>query len=1097
MRTASFVLVLGVALSALPTFGDVVAKYTFDGRAPKGQKVQRVHSARYPYPGEDYAPDREAGETGWVLENPGGGGKQRAFYRSYYNHDATEEARGRQCLELEQHHSFYMDYFRTKPGEGKLPAEGSFTWEIVCRIDGYSGTNHFGMLIDNSKGDGKVAGYPAQGVCCRLWMGRKDDDGTFPLHFSVPINDKHRVKTVTARLKLGEWHHFAAVYDDVVHRAVLYVDGRPVAMSAAVSTKGRATGFALGYYGPEVPKVDHALRLNRAWIDALAFTNDVRTPQSFVLLPPDRIKDPGAEAAAKVREVEDREAGQYTIAHDGTPAALIVLAKLPTRAAQTAAFELQHHVELISGAKLPIVREGVELRGLPIYVGDPQATRAAGLTQEVFKPQEYAVKFGDRAIYLVGRDDPNRDFVLYDATRLEFQNLPGAWDERGTLHAAYDFLEQFCGVRWLNPTDYGTVIPKAPTLVVKAKDIRRAPTFEYRDALAACGNPGRYDGYIALWPRNSTELKAWDAAAYAELHQAFPNAGQYERARQARARLFVLRMRDGGTPQRCNHSLYAYYQRFWKDPKKRRPEMFAKGYEGQPPQMCYTSRALIKQVADDARHYYKTGDSRGIFWQPKLPNWFPVEPMDNRSYCKCDACQVWIRKPDDKARFYSCGTSSDYLFNFVNEVVKELHQTDPDRSVVTLAYAGHAALPTEARLDPSVAVHFCFATNRGAVGTESYQHEMELVEAWAKDGTQRPLYLWLYYTFPVESARNANLHCWPGFFAHAVGDQMQLFAECGYRGMFHCGYGQEVEAYVTFKLMDDATRDVDSLLAEYFAGLYGAAAAPMKKLYLEIARSHCEGAAKYTAERIEELSALLKQARELSQTDRDRRNVELFDLSTWSYVIEGLRQRQEIKATAIPALKVPRVPPASGQAADVAWDRTAVLPGPWYMNNSNKPAKHKLSGRIAHDGAHLYLELVDECETAKLTSSAIVFPYDDWEVFVAKQRKLPYRQYSSNPKGLTVSLSHGEVNFRRNVPIKDAPFEVVSDTSAPDKWVTRMVWPLAEIVPGGVKPGGKLYLNVIRVWNLPMRTSDGSGIDAWAPFTKVHHVARLPELRLE
>ena len=471
--------------------------------------------------------------------------------------------------------------------------------------------------------------------------------------------------------------------------------------------------------------------------------------------------------------------------------------------------------------------------------------------------------------------------------------------------------------------------------------------------------------------------------------------------------------------------------------------------------------------------------------------------MDNRAYCKCDACRKWIVPPPKKRTFYSCGTSSDYLFQFVNKVAKELRKTHPDKSVVTLAYAGHAELPTKVTLDPSVAVQFCFATNRGGVGSDGHKHEIELVKAWANDGTKRPLYLWLYNTFPLEHARNANLHCWPGFFAHAVGEQMRLFAENGYRGMFHCGYGQELDAYVTFKLMDNAGLDVDSLLADYFTGLYGPAAEPMKKLYLEIERSHCEGAPKYTTERMEELGALLKQAKELAKTERESRNVELFDLSTWSYMIEALRQRQEIAETAIPAVKVRRVPSVAGDVGKVAWDQAVVLPGTWYMNNSNKPAKHKLSGRIAHDGTHLYLELVDECETAKLTSSAMVFPYDDWEVFVARERKLPYRQYSSNPKGLTVSLSHGEVNFRRNVPIEDAPFRVVSDTTAPDRWVTRMVWPMADIVPGGIRPGGKFYLNVIRVWNLPMRTRDGSGIDAWAPFTKVHHVARLPELTLD
>ena len=175
--------------------------------------------------------------------------------------------------------------------------------------------------------------------------------------------------------------------------------------------------------------------------------------------------------------------------------------------------------------------------------------------------------------------------------------------------------------------------------------------------------------------------------------------------------------------------------------------------------------------------------------------------MDNGSYCKCPDCQALLR--EDTGGGFSTGVYSDYFFRFVNEVVRELHRTHPDRGVVTLAYASHALPPAKVKLDPSVAVQFCFTTNRAAGGPDP--REVQLLQEWGAEAKRsgRPLFLWLYYTFPVETARNSNLHCWPGFFAHAIGEQMRLFHRLGYRGMFHCGFGQEVEAYVTFKLMDD------------------------------------------------------------------------------------------------------------------------------------------------------------------------------------------------------------------------------------------------------------------------------------------------------
>src|SRR5690606_6431193 len=116
----------------------------------------------------------------------------------------------------------------------------------------------------------------------------------------------------------------------------------------------------------------------------------------------------------------------------------------------------------------------------------------------------------------------------------------------------------------------------------------------------------------------------WRDLAHKDLREQFPQKNTFLVALRNRYRIHLLRLRNGGNIQRCNHSLYGYYKRFWDDPKTRRPEFFAKGYEGvRPPQLCYTNPELIKQVAEDARRYYDTGKSDDISWKPEAPNWFP------------------------------------------------------------------------------------------------------------------------------------------------------------------------------------------------------------------------------------------------------------------------------------------------------------------------------------------------------------------------------------------------------------------------------------------------------------------------------------------
>lgn len=830
------------------------------------------------------------------------------------------------------------------------------------------------------------------------------------------------------------------------------------------------------------------------------------------------------------------------LVRDGRPEAAIVLDATPTRAAQLAAFELQYHVRKITGALLPIVKgqdagQSRPVHSVRIWVGDTARARELGLTRESLRTQEYAIRLLPGELILVGRDKDDRGAVTYDGDNPAVcEGLPSFWDEQATLYAAYDFLERFCGVRWLNPTDFGTICPQARTLVVMGRDVRRKPFFAFRDAIGAFGdNPSFYDQTSTFWNRGSAQYAAYEAAAYPALRERNPDPNRFALARRHAAHLFLLRMRNGGEVNRCNHSLYGYYHRFWEKSSDlaaarlfvaRKPEMFAQGYdkEATPPQMCYTSRALIEQLAQDARDYYDgkaTGRDQGIFWNPTLPNQFPVEPMDNSSFCKCVACQKLLA-PRAEGGFYSTGVHSDYFFHFVNEVAKELHKTHPDKGLVTLAYASHAAPPTRVKLDPSIAVQFCFACNRAPHDRRQYEHEIRLLEEWAKD-RERPLYLWLYYTFPKEFADNGKYHCFPGFFAHTIGEQMRLFARLGLRGMFHCGYGQDVESYVTFKLMDDPALDVDKLLDEYFGGLYGPAAAPMKQLYLGIEEVFCDPA-NYPKERVSgsalswghlgtearmiEFARLLDKAKaaadlpQVANLRQVRARIDLFEKAVWSYMVAGREQFVSRQKAAIPSLTAPRVGDAGGDPSRVEWAKAAPLQDPrlpthWYDRGGDRASARALSGRIAHDGRYVYLELADACDTRKLVTSAQVFPYDDWEVFIAAQRAVPYRQYAVSPSAQIIALSHGEVNFRMNVPISEHGVRAASDTTAADRWVTRLAIPLSGAIPGGVKPGGKLYLNVIRVTSPALSGAGGLGIDTWVSFCTVHEADRLAEVLLE
>ncbi len=818
-----------------------------------------------------------------------------------------------------------------------------------------------------------------------------------------------------------------------------------------------------------------------------------------------------------------QEARSYVLVQDGVAKASLVLAATPSKAAQFAAGEIQHHVRLITGVTLPIVQDGEAIDGIQIAIGDTSAARKAGIVASELGPQEYVVAGVEGGIILVGLDSAELVEVVYDPANWALgANWPGLWEAQATLYAAYDFLENQCGVRWLNQTELGTVYDERTTLSVEVETglLPRRPFFAYRDTLGAVGdNVSQYDRYTHLWSPQDEEFQAWDALAYAGTRQQYAGGG-FEAARAKLSQLFLLRHRSGGSPARCNHSLYGYYARFWeKRPgqealfEEQRPEYFAKGYEGEPPQLCYMDPGLVKQVAQDARDYYdgkSTAKEQGIFWNPTLPNPFPVEPMDNSFYCKCERCQEYLKVHEQGSNgLYTNGVYSDYFFQFVNAVAEELATTHPDKVILTLAYSSHG-LPPSFEMARNVQIEYCVAANRSPFSTD-YAHELEVLRQWATLTPTQPLYLWLYYTFPLEQARNGKYHCFPGFFAHAIGEQFRFFADQGVNGMFHCGWGQEVEAYVTLKLMVDPRLDVEMLLDEYFKGLYGAAAAPMKQMYLAMEKTYVDPALRLekgasgpglawgrlgTAERMAEFQAFLDQAKGAATTEREQRAIAMFEHSTWSYMLQGRASYVERQKAPIPTVNVPRLAAVDGDLSRIDWSKAAPLSESWYVRGGSQLSERRYSGRVAHDGEWLYLELIDHCPTEKVVVSPGVFPFDDWELFIARQRDLPYRQVAVGPTGSIKVLSHGEVNWRRNVVIEEHGVQAVSDTSAPDQWVTRLAISFDDSLAGG-RPEGRIFLNIVRVINPALAGEGRLGIDTWVSHCTVHEVDRLGELVLQ
>lgn len=240
----------------------------------------------------------------------------------------------------------------------------------------------------------------------------------------------------------------------------------------------------------------------------------------------------------------------------------IVISEDAGRVVKFAAEELQAHLEEISGEKIPVVTDTAPQAGYEYRVGPSKRTL---FQSGDIAPQVWTINATDDAVELVGLDDPALG-----------SGLPGLYADQGSLYAVYEFLERDGGVIWADSTDYGTVFTKHGKIRPSKGCRRGKPFVRYRGGAPLDGD--RYEPM--LWKRGVDGGKRYLAFAY---------SGKDEKAIMQQKRLFMRRRRLGGDYAPANHSFYWCYDRFWNEKCERfvakRPEYFAKGYVGVPPQM--------------------------------------------------------------------------------------------------------------------------------------------------------------------------------------------------------------------------------------------------------------------------------------------------------------------------------------------------------------------------------------------------------------------------------------------------------------------------------------------------------------------------------
>ncbi len=437
---------------------------------------------------------------------------------------------------------------------------------------------------------------------------------------------------------------------------------------------------------------------------------------------------------------------QPLLVENGQPRAEIIISDKPTRMQRVAAHEFRQQIEKISGAELPIVTQPSG-KAVKVFIG---ASAHSPVKADGLKDGAYRLASGTDWLALIGDDadfEPVGPFVRHNGdiprAQAEWEKIvaapyglpaPGLYkhrtkvtldgetlelwglDERGSFNAVSAFLQRL-GARWYLPGELGEVLPSLKTIELPKLDETVKPDFALRQfnfRFATCG-PDSALWVMRLGIRNDERLQ----------------------------------IAHGMANMTNREEVFAQH-----------PEWFAI-YGGKPDfkpgdskcQLCYSNDELFRETVRYARALLDTFQLESVSIMP---------PDGYTSICQCEKCQG-----KDSPQRNERGLLSDYVWDFVNRVAKEVGQTHPNAKVLNCAYGVYTLPPLKIdQLEPNVLVGI--VGGRRPMNKADNQAEGEaapeaLRAAWANK-TSNPIINFENYPF---TDRGWYL---PAFAAQSMGD---------------------------------------------------------------------------------------------------------------------------------------------------------------------------------------------------------------------------------------------------------------------------------------------------------------------------------------
>ena len=466
----------------------------------------------------------------------------------------------------------------------------------------------------------------------------------------------------------------------------------------------------------------------------------------------------------------------------------VVVDRAAPKTVRFAADELTNVLSRVLSSPVPVVSAPSAGKS-SLILGTNRWSAAEGISLAGLGRDGFRLRVAGNRVFIAGRDDPAADLRAIIASKNHFVLQ---MSEHGTLYGVYEFLKRFAGVRFYFPGEAGTVVPRQPVLSVPDGEYGREPVFAVRDFY-----PGEAD-------------------------RSFPMCEEWLR----------LRLQSARIP--CSHGSrdFKYIERF----AKTHPEYLALKKDGSrwdnpkvfaAYQLCWSDPGLREMLYGDVKAYLtgQPSTSRGLErWGGNCVRgqWVDIMPEDSFEGCHCPRCQAAYDRSAPNGNY-----ATKLMWGLTAEIGNRLIAEGVPGNITMMAYPPYRAWPDFA-LPTNVHVMVAETGPWSVRRPDKMAAEEAEIAGWAKKVGHR---IWLW-TYPHKFGKTAipdipsyAPKAWGAYFKRMSPYIFGAFCESETENIFF----NYLNYYVYSELAWDPALDVDALLDEHHAKMFGSAAPEMKR----------------------------------------------------------------------------------------------------------------------------------------------------------------------------------------------------------------------------------------------------------------------------